>query len=100
MGGVTMESTMQVRTPKILSFEKVRDVKPDSGSGTGYNQYVVIRIKYDSMMPTEAYISNWYASKESQLAELNTHLGLLARNYCYVSLTPSNIEDFFNCLKS
>ena len=48
-----MESTMRVRTPKILSFEKVRDIKPDSGSGTGYNQYTVIRIKYDSMIPTD-----------------------------------------------
>ena len=73
-----MESTMHVRTPKILSFEKVRDIKPNSGSGTGYNQYVVVRIKYDSMTPTEAYISNWYTSKESQLAELNEHLRLLA----------------------
>lgn len=100
MGGVTMESTMRVRTPKILSFEKVRDIKPDSGSGTGYNQYVVIRIKYDSIIPTEAYISNWYTSKESQLAELNEHLRLLARKYCYVGLTQDNIDDFFNCLKS
>lgn len=95
-----MESTMRVRTPKILSFEKVKDIKPNSGSGTGYNQYVVIRIKYDSMIPTEAYISNWYTSKESQLAELNEHLRLLARKYCYVGLTQNNIDDFFNCLKS
>ena len=95
-----MESTMHIRTLKIISFEKVKDIKPNSGSGTGYNQYVVVRIKYDHMAPTEAYISNWYTSEECQLAELKAHLALLAKKYCYVGLTQGNIDDFFNCLKS
>ena len=60
---------MYIQDLKIKNIEPIEQIKPTSGSGTGYCQYTKIKVTYENDETQIINISNWYTSKEMQVKE-------------------------------
>ena len=80
-----------------ISFERVGEIIPKGGSGTGYCEYVKLRIHYNNHKSSEVLIDNWYTDKHQQLEQLRQHLSDITGLY-YINLSVDVITEFFNSL--
>ena len=93
------ESLERLEEVSIATIEFLRDIAPSCASSTGYMQYKKLRVTYSNGKESEVQISNWYTSREEQLAELKAHLYSMRFRGCHVELKDKDVESFFECLK-
>ena len=91
---------MEIKDVHIVSFEKIRDIKPGGGSGTGYCQYVKLKITYDNQETSEVNIPTFYTGKLQQILVLKTHLSSLLHRHMYVVFNDDVVHKFFECLET
>lgn len=89
---------MEIKDVHIVSFEKIRDSKPRGSSGTGYCQYVKLKITYDNHETSEVDIPTFYTGQLQQILALKTHLSTLLHRNMYVVFNDDVVHKFFDCL--
>ena len=89
---------MEIKDVHIVSFEKIGDTKPRGGSGTGYCQYVKLKITYDNQETSEVDIPTFYTGQLQQILALKTHLSTLLHRNMYVIFNDDVVHKFFDCL--
>lgn len=89
---------MEIKDVHIVSFEKIRSTKPGGGSGTGYCQYVKLKITYDNQETSEVDIPTFYTDQLQQILVLKTHLSSLLYRNMYVVFNDDVVHKFFDCL--
>lgn len=91
---------MEIKDVYIVSFEKIGDIKPSGGSGTGYCQYAKLKITYNNQETSEVDIPTFYTGKLQQILTLKTHLSTLLHRYMYVVFNDDVVHKFFECLET
>lgn len=91
---------MEIKDVHIVSFEKIGDIKPGGGSGTGYCQYAKLKITYNNQETSEVDIPTFYTGKLQQILALKTHLSSLLHRYMYVVFNDDVVHKFFECLET
>lgn len=89
---------MEIKDVHIVSFEKIKSIKPRGGSGTGYCQYVKLKITYDNQETSEVDIPTFYTGQLQQILALKTHLSTLLHRNMYVIFNDDVVHKFFDCL--
>ena len=89
---------MEIKDVHIVAFEKIRSIKPRGGSGTGYCQYVKLKITYDNQETSEVDIPTFYTGQLQQILALKTHLSTLLHRNMYVIFNDDVVHKFFDCL--
>ena len=59
-----------MKYPETIRVEKLKErIEPEGGSGTGYCQYMKLKLYFDNGKDTTIAIADWCTSKEYQSAE-------------------------------
>lgn len=90
---------MEIKDVRVVSFEKIGDVKPKGSSGTGYCKYAKLKITYDNGGTTQVDIPTFYNDQLSQILVLKTHFSSLWDRGFYVIYNDDVVHKFFKCLE-
>lgn len=91
---------MEIKDVRVVSFEKIGEIKPKGGSGTGYCEYAKLKITYDNGKTSQVDIPTFYNDGLSQILRLKTHFSTLLESYMYVIYNDDVVHKFFECLGS
>lgn len=51
---------MKINVMKVINIEKLERIVPSGSSGTGYSQYVKLRVHFEDKTYRTVMISDWY----------------------------------------